>query len=93
MTRKTAEPSQLPFFVAACDYTLIGEELYAASAYLSREPVQLGTLRGQDIGKAVILSVIVIGIVLQLGVSLLSALISTQQLFRRSAGDALRLTN
>lgn len=29
---------QLPFFVAACDYTLIGEELYAASAYLSRNP-------------------------------------------------------
>ena len=29
---------QLPFFVATCDYTLIGEELYAASAYLSRDP-------------------------------------------------------
>jgi hypothetical protein len=34
----TAEISQLPLFVAACDYTLIGEELYAASAYMSREP-------------------------------------------------------
>ena len=34
----TAMPSQIPFFVAACDYTLIGEELFAASAYLSREP-------------------------------------------------------
>ncbi|MEK7866634.1 MAG: fibronectin type III domain-containing protein [Planctomycetota bacterium] len=43
--------SQLPFFVTACDYTLIGEELYAASAYLSREPVLVGTLRGQDVGK------------------------------------------
>ena len=55
---------QLPFFVTTCDYTLIGEELYAASAYLSKEPVQIGTLRGQDIGKAVILSVIVIGTLL-----------------------------
>ena len=27
----TAESSQLPFFVAACDYTLIGEEFFAAS--------------------------------------------------------------
>ncbi|ULA65200.1 MAG: conserved membrane protein of unknown function [Nitrospira sp.] len=60
----TDSDHQLPFFVTTCDYTLIGEELYAASAYLSREPVQLGTLRGQDIGKVVILSVIVMGILL-----------------------------
>ncbi|GKS64093.1 hypothetical protein YTPLAS72_13970 [Nitrospira sp.] len=55
---------QLPFFVTTCDYTLIGEELYAASAYLSKEPVQIGTLRGQDIGKAVILTAIAVGTVL-----------------------------
>ncbi len=55
---------QLPFFVTTCDYTLIGEELYAASAYLSKEPVQIGTLRGQDIAKAVILSVLAVGTVL-----------------------------
>lgn len=60
----TDSDHQLPFFVTTCDYTLIGEELYAASAYLSKEPVQIGTLRGQDIGKAVILSAIVIGTVL-----------------------------
>ena len=47
----TAMPSQLPFFVAACDYTLIGEELFAASAYLSGESHQLGSLKGQDVGK------------------------------------------
>jgi hypothetical protein len=62
---------QLPFFVTTCDYTLIGEELYAASAYLSREPVQVGTLRGQDIGKALILGVLGIGTILAtLGVAL-----------------------
>ena len=60
----TDSDHQLPFFVTTCDYTLIGEELYAASAYLSKEPVQIGTLRGQDIGKAIILSVILIGTVL-----------------------------
>jgi hypothetical protein len=42
---------QLPFFITACDYTLIGEELYAASAYLSREPMLLGTLKCQDYAK------------------------------------------
>jgi hypothetical protein len=60
----TDSDHQLPFFVTTCDYTLIGEELYAASAYLSREPVQVGTLRGQDIGKALILGVLGIGTVL-----------------------------
>lgn len=54
---------QLPFFITTCDYTLIGEELYAASAYLSREPVLVGTLRGQDIGKGVLLGVMAIGTV------------------------------
>jgi len=44
----TAHTHQLPFFVAACDYALIGEEIYAASAYLSKEPVMYGTVVGQD---------------------------------------------
>ena len=57
----TDSDHQLPFFVTTCDYTLIGEELYAASAYLSREPVLVGTLRGQDFGKAFIMSVLVVG--------------------------------
>ena len=52
---------QLPFFITTCDYTLIGEELYAASAYLSREPALVGTLRSQDLGKAVLLGVLLVG--------------------------------
>jgi hypothetical protein len=58
-------PPQLPFFVAACDYTLIGEELFVAGAYLSREPRQLGSLKGQDLGKAIILVLLLVGIVVQ----------------------------
>lgn len=61
----TAMPAQLPFFVAACDYTLIGEELFAASAYLSREPRLLGSLKGQDLGKAIIIFFLLIGVVWQ----------------------------
>jgi len=59
----TAMPDQLPFFVAACDYTLLGEELYAASAYLSQEPVQLGSLKGQDLGKLIFIFVILAGVI------------------------------
>ncbi|MEF3280787.1 MAG: hypothetical protein K6357_07480 [Elusimicrobiota bacterium] len=44
---------QLPFFVTACDYTLIGEELYAAGAYLSKEPMLVSALKVQDFGKLV----------------------------------------
>ena len=56
--------TQLPFFVTTCDYTLLGEELYAASAYLSREPRLLGSLKGQDIGKGMLIVVIVLGTLL-----------------------------
>ena len=58
----TARPAQLPFFIAACDFTLIGEELFAASAYLSGEPKQLGSLKGQDVGKMIAMIVILIGV-------------------------------
>ena len=54
----TAELAQLPFFVTACDYTLIAEEIYAASAYLSREPVLLGSIKAQDMVKALLMIVI-----------------------------------
>lgn len=57
----TDEVTQIPFFVVACDYTLIGEELYAASAYLGREPVLLGTLKGQDYAKALVIICIILG--------------------------------
>jgi len=49
---------QLPFFVTACDYTLIGEELYAASAYLSHEPLLMGSLKAQDYGKLIVLAIL-----------------------------------
>lgn len=60
----TAQPEQLPFFIAACDYTLMGEELYAASAYLSREPVMTGGLKGQDFIKMIIVVLVIVGVVL-----------------------------
>jgi len=60
----TDASTQLPFFVTTCDYTLIGEELYAASAYLSREPLVLGSLKGQDMAKVFMMVMIIIGTLL-----------------------------
>lgn len=53
---------QIPFFVAATDYTLIGEELYAASAYLAQDPQLVGPLKAQDMVKVAILIVAVLGV-------------------------------
>ena len=60
----TANVHQLPFFVVACDYTLIGEEYYAASAYLSKDARLLGSLKASDTTKILLLGVIVIAAVL-----------------------------
>jgi len=56
--------TQLPFFITTCDYTLIGEELYAASAYLGREPKQVGAVKGQDACKGIVMTFVTIGILL-----------------------------
>ena len=56
--------TQLPFFITTCDYTLIGEELYAASAYLGREPKQIGAVKGQDACKGIIMAFITAAVLL-----------------------------
>ncbi len=52
---------QLSFFIVACDYTLIGEELFVASGYLTRDPQVLGSIKGQDFLKALVVLLILIG--------------------------------
>ena len=56
----TGSSSQIPFFVTACDYTLIGEEFYAASAYLSGSSEMLGSIKGQDYVKVACMALIII---------------------------------
>ena len=55
--------TQLPFFVCACDYTLLGEELFAAGAFLGREPVQLATIAAQDWAKALAAAMVAVSLV------------------------------
>ena len=75
----TAQVAQLPFFVVACDYTLIGEELFAASAYLSGEPKLVGSLKGADMLKLAIVLAIVVGCILEtLGVHGFTTWMNTQ---------------
>ncbi len=65
-TAGTGQPHQIPFFVVSCDYTLIGEELYAASAYLSRDPQQLGSLKGHDFGKLLVILLVLTGVIAEI---------------------------
>lgn len=60
----TPATTQVPFFIVSCDYTIIGDEYYAATAYLTQEPTLLGSLVGQDISKAILLLLIIIGTIL-----------------------------
>ena len=62
----TDKETQLPFFVTTCDYTLIGEELYAAGATISRDAPMLGSLRGIDLGRWIIGAVILVGVLMEL---------------------------
>lgn len=60
----TASMAQLPFFVAACDYTIIGEELFAAGAYVSQDKVKLGGIAAQDFIKLGVMAIIIIGTIM-----------------------------
>ncbi len=53
--------------IIAADYTIIGEEMYAASAYLSDDPALKRQVRGQDIAKLIILALILVGAALYAG--------------------------
>jgi hypothetical protein len=59
----TDRVAQIPFFVVATDYTLIGEEFFAASAYLGKDPLLLGPLKAQDYAKAILIGALLAGII------------------------------
>ncbi|HHY34551.1 MAG TPA: hypothetical protein GX510_02760 [Firmicutes bacterium] len=60
----TSATAQMPFFVAACDYTLIGEEYYAGAALLSKEPVIYGSVVAEDLMRVAFYALIIAGAIL-----------------------------
>lgn len=62
----TDSEDQLPFFFTSCDYTLIGEELYAAGAYLSKDPLLVSALKVQDFGKLLFMVLSITAVILVL---------------------------
>ena len=60
----SAMASQVPYFLATCDYVFIGPEIYAASAVVSQDQTQLGSLLAADIITLAILALSIIGVLL-----------------------------
>ncbi|MBD3207752.1 hypothetical protein GF319_15590 [Candidatus Bathyarchaeota archaeon] len=60
----TARMFQIPFFAALCDYVLIGEEIFAAGAYVSGDPQQVGSIAAQDWYKLAALALCILGALL-----------------------------
>lgn len=51
------------FFVTTCDYILMGKGLFAGGAYLSKEPVVHGSIKAQDMVKAILMALFLVGMI------------------------------
>jgi hypothetical protein len=54
----------IPFMVAANNHSMIGEEMYAMSAYLSEDKTLGNSLAGQDMSKYLVIALTIIGVLL-----------------------------
>ena len=79
-TAGTTSIDQLPFFIASCDHTLIGDELYAASAYISRNPLEVASIKTGDWFKA--LSAIIISV---------GSIFATLSIFNPQFGEVVKI--
>jgi hypothetical protein len=82
--------TQTPFFIAACDYVLIGDEFYAASAYLTRQPVLVGSLIGQDWSKILVGATVILGVLVgsfQMGIFSQNKLTKEKKAIEKKYGD------
>jgi hypothetical protein len=57
----TANIHQIHNYVACFDYAIIGDEIYALSAYLTKDKRQIGTIMGLDVAKIVLIALLFIG--------------------------------
>jgi hypothetical protein len=60
----TNNTHQMPFLVATCDYMLLAEELFAAGAVISQNRDMLGSIKGEDFMKILLMAITGIGFIL-----------------------------
>lgn len=62
-------------FVVTCEYFMLGEELFAAGAYISKDPALVGSIAQQDISKGLLLGFLILGVILSyFGVGIISTI-------------------
>ena len=59
-----SDPNTLPFVYVSADESLLGEEMYAAGAYLQKHPSHVGSLLAQDTMRWVVGLVILGGVLI-----------------------------
>lgn len=73
----TANTHQMPFIIATCDYAMIGEEIFAASAYVTKDPLVTSGIAAGDWTKMLLIAVTLLGAILELaGVKFMSQLLA-----------------
>jgi hypothetical protein len=60
----TNNTHQMPFLVATCDYMLLAEELFAAGASVSGDPEMVGSIKGEDMIKLLLVAMTTVGFLL-----------------------------
>ncbi len=61
----STDPAVLPFVYTSTDHNLLGEEVFAAGAYLSREPQALAGIIAQDVMRFILICGIALGVILK----------------------------
>lgn len=75
----TASPGALPYFAAACEHVLVGEELYAAGPALAGDAPRIGSLRGSDALLLALALLVLVGCALETcGIHALTAWLRTR---------------
>jgi len=59
----TARIYQIPFFAIVCDYVIIGDEMFATGAYLTKEPYSISSIFVQDLVKIFALALTIVGLI------------------------------
>jgi len=72
----TNNTHQMPFLVATCDYMLLAEELFAAGAAISNDRDMLGSIKGEEYFKILLLAITGLGFLLStMGINVIADLL------------------
>ena len=79
---------QLPFVIATCDETMIGEEVFAAAALVSDDPLSRSTIKAHDWFKVLIIAALAAGAALKIALDT-GAVVALLSAFGANGADAI----